>query len=130
MINWQEALIWGAPPFYEVEFRALRSNLRSLPHFVPNGEERKLFMESTTSPDTAWCFKVTADRLTSRWIPFLDLETAETTYKVQGGQLLKTVMRPPTGRMTLRRIITRYPQFSQKLFRLGAWEPHQELFTQ
>lgn len=130
LIEWQEALRRGAPAFCEAEFGALTGNLHDIAQFVNSTSTHEMFVEDVDDPATAWKFLLSSQYLTSAWLPFMDLTTATETYRVQGGQLLKTSMNRPTGRTNLRRIVTRSPKFSQEIHRVGKWDSHCEVFTQ
>lgn len=131
MIDWPSALLRGASSLCEQEFGGvLISNLRPMPIFTPSSTKHEFYVEVDDVPNTVWKFMLPAHHLSTRWLPFLDLQSPEGTFRVQGGELQKSAEGHPAGQMQLRRIITRAPHLSHKLYPFGTWEPCNKIFTQ
>lgn len=98
----------------------------------PPGGEYDFYVEATAGPNlhTVWLFRLPANRLSERWLPFMHQMEPAATFKESGLTLTPVPNCPPTPDTPLRRILVRCPREADVRTHWGAWSLAHPICTQ
>lgn len=128
-ITWEEAQRKGAGNGGEAAFRNLLANLKTQPDLVHPEDKMPVFVKgiSTAGRPLIWQFTLPAARATEAWLPFLDRNTPERTFRLEGNRLRATNCCIPTAATVLSRVMISSPINGRPKQLLGPWIDHNPL---